>query len=57
MSPELFKVLMATGQEDELVITDGNFPSDNLAKRLLRAEGPGKATQSWPRAKRPLMQI
>lgn len=39
VSPELLKVLCEMGHGDEIVIADGNFPSANLAKNLVRAEG------------------
>lgn len=39
ISPELLKILMEMGHGDEIVIADGNFPSANCAKRLIRADG------------------
>lgn len=39
LSPELFKILMEMGHGDEIVLADGNFPSSNYAKRLVRADG------------------
>ncbi len=39
ISPELLKVLCEMGHGDEIVIADGNFPSANLAKNLVRADG------------------
>lgn len=39
VSPELLKVLCEMGHGDEIVIADGNFPSANLAKNLVRADG------------------
>jgi len=41
ISPELIKILMEMGHGDELVIADGNFPSANIARRLVRADGLG----------------
>ena len=41
ISPDLIKVLMEMGHGDELVIADGNFPSANIAQRLVRADGLG----------------
>lgn len=37
--PELLKILMEMGHGDEIVIGDGNFPSANYAKRLVRCDG------------------
>ena len=39
ISPELIKVLMEMGHGDEIVISDGNFPAAECAKRLIRADG------------------
>lgn len=39
ISPDLLKVLCEMGHGDEIVIADGNFPSANLAKNLVRADG------------------
>lgn len=39
LSPELLKVLMEMGHGDEIVISDGNFPAANYAKRLIRCDG------------------
>jgi len=41
ISPELLKILMEMGHGDEIVIADGNFPSANIAKRLVRLDGHG----------------
>lgn len=41
LSPELLKVLSEMGHGDEIVIADGNFPSENYGKRVLRADGHG----------------
>ncbi len=41
ISPELMKVLMEMGHDDEIVIADGNFPAASVAKRLIRCEGHG----------------
>ncbi|MBQ1464062.1 MAG: L-fucose mutarotase [Ruminococcus sp.] len=41
LSPELLKILMEMGHGDEIVIADGNFPSANIAKRLVRLDGHG----------------
>jgi L-fucose mutarotase len=41
LSPELMDVLMRMGHGDELVIADGNYPSEANAKRLVRADGHG----------------
>jgi len=37
--PELLKILMEMGHGDELVISDGNFPAANYARRLVRCDG------------------
>ena len=39
VSPELVKVLCEMGHGDEIVIADGNFPSANFGKRVIRADG------------------
>lgn len=39
ISPDLLKILMEMGHGDEIVISDGNFPSASLAKRLVRLDG------------------
>lgn len=39
VSPELLKVLCEMGHGDEIVIADGNFPSENFGKRVIRADG------------------
>ncbi len=39
LSPELLKVLMEMGHSDEIVISDGNFPSASMAQRLIRLDG------------------
>lgn len=41
LSPELLKVLSEMGHGDEIVIADGNFPSENYGKRVVRADGHG----------------
>ncbi len=41
ISPELMKVLMEMGHDDEIIIADGNFPSASMAQRLIRCEGHG----------------
>jgi L-fucose mutarotase len=38
ISPELMKVLMEMGHEDEIVFVDGNFPATRYANRLIRIE-------------------
>ena len=40
-SPELLKILCEMGHGDEIVIADGNFPSENYGKRVVRADGLG----------------
>lgn len=39
ISPELMHIIMSMGHGDELVIADGNFPSDSHAQRLVRCDG------------------
>ena len=41
LSPQLLKILCEMGHGDEIVIADGNFPSANYGKRVVRAEGIG----------------
>ena len=43
ISPELLKILSEMGHGDEIVIADGNFPSENYGKRVVRADGIGGA--------------
>ena len=39
ISPELIKALMEMGHGDEIVIADGNFPSQAYGKRVIRLDG------------------
>ncbi len=43
LSPDLLKVLCEMGHGDELVIADGNFPSESIGKNsiVIRADGHG----------------
>ncbi|MBQ8291091.1 MAG: fucose isomerase [Clostridia bacterium] len=41
VSPQLLKILSEMGHGDEIVIADGNFPSENYGKRVIRADGIG----------------
>ena len=41
LSPELLKILMEMGHGDELVISDGNFPSESMGQRVIRCDGHG----------------
>ena len=41
VSPELLKVLCEMGHGDEIVIADGNYPSESNGKRVVRADGLG----------------
>ena len=43
LSPELLKILSEMGHGDEIVIADGNFPSENYGNRVVRADGHGGA--------------
>ncbi len=38
LSPELLKILCEMGHGDEIVIADGNFPSENYGKRVVRMD-------------------
>ncbi len=39
ISPELLKILAEMGHGDELVISDGNFPSASVGRRCVRLDG------------------
>ncbi len=41
MSPELLKILCEMGHGDEIVLADGNFPSESMGQRVVRADGHG----------------
>lgn len=41
VSPQLLKILCEMGHGDEIVIADGNFPSENYGQRVVRADGIG----------------
>ena len=41
VSPQLLKILCEMGHGDEIVIADGNFPSETNGKRVVRADGLG----------------
>ncbi len=41
ISPELLKILDEMGHGDEIVIADGNFPSEAMGQRVIRADGHG----------------
>ena len=41
ISPNLLKILCEMGHGDEIVIADGNFPSENYGKNVIRADGIG----------------
>ena len=41
VSPELLKILCEMGHGDEIVIADGNFPSETCGQRVVRADGHG----------------
>ena len=41
ISPELLKILCEMGHGDEIVIADGNFPTENYGKRVVRADASG----------------
>lgn len=39
LDPELLRILRAMGHGDEIAIVDGNYPADEHARRLVRADG------------------
>ena len=41
ISPQLLRILCEMGHGDEIVIADGNFPSENYGQRVVRADGIG----------------
>ena len=41
ISPELLKILDEMGHGDEIVIGDGNFPTESMGQRTVRADGHG----------------
>ncbi len=41
ISPALLKILSEMGHGDEIVIADGNFPSESMGQRVIRADGHG----------------
>jgi len=41
LSPQLLKTLMEMGHGDEIVIADGNFPSESIGKNVIRCDGHG----------------
>ncbi len=41
LSPALLKILCEMGHGDEIVIADGNFPSETYGQRVVRADGLG----------------
>lgn len=41
ISPELMKALMQMGHGDEIVLTDGNYPSCSAGPPVIRADGHG----------------
>lgn len=43
LSPELLKILAEMGHGDEIVLADGNFPSESCGQRTVRADGHGGA--------------
>ncbi len=43
VSPQLLKILCEMGHGDEIVIADGNFPSETNGQRVVRADGLGGA--------------
>lgn len=41
ISPELLKVLHEMGHGDEIVLSDGNFPSERINKNVIRCDSTG----------------
>ena len=41
ISHSLLKILCEMGHGDEIVLADGNFPSENMGERVVRADGIG----------------
>ena len=41
LSPQLLETIMEMGHGDELVLADGNFPSESMGQRVIRADGHG----------------
>ena len=41
LPPELLKIICEMGHGDEIVLADGNFPSESLGKRVVRLDGHG----------------
>lgn len=39
--PELLKTICEMGHGDEIVLADGNFPSESIGKRVIRLDGHG----------------
>lgn len=39
LPPELVKVMMEMGHGDEIVLADGNFPSSEYGRRVIRMDG------------------
>ncbi|MBZ9674752.1 RbsD/FucU family protein [Mesorhizobium sp. ES1-1] len=39
LGPELLAILRAMGHGDEIALVDGNYPAENQAARLVRADG------------------
>lgn len=41
ISPELLKILDEMGHGDEIVLSDGNFPSERINKKVVRCDSTG----------------
>ncbi|TGU57688.1 transporter, partial [Mesorhizobium sp. M2D.F.Ca.ET.147.01.1.1] len=39
LGPQLLATLRAMGHGDEIAIVDGNYPAEEQARRLIRADG------------------
>ncbi|MGB4609550.1 MAG: L-fucose mutarotase [Saccharofermentanales bacterium] len=39
ISPELLKILAEMGHGDELVLADGNFPAEEMGRKVVRCDG------------------
>ena len=41
LGPDFIKIIMEMGHGDEIVIADGNFPSESMGQRVVRCDGHG----------------
>ena len=50
LGPELLATLRAMGHGDEIALVDGNYPAQDHARRLVRADGDADGFIWTPRA-------